>query len=54
MRSREAWLKFKKKSGSMDSLAKILVGMCAGDQEACAVERVTCIDTLKIIAEVRK
>jgi len=30
----------------MDSLAKILVGMCAGDQEACAIERLTYINTL--------
>jgi hypothetical protein len=35
-------------------LAMILVGMCAGDQEACAIERVTSINPLKIIKEVRK
>jgi hypothetical protein len=31
-----------------------LVGMCAGDQKACAIERFTCINPLKIIKEVRK
>jgi hypothetical protein len=39
VRSRDAWLKFKK-NGVTDSLAKILFGMCAGDQKACAVERI--------------
>jgi hypothetical protein len=53
VRSRDAWLK-KKENGGTGSLAKILVGMCAGDQEACAVERITCINTLKIITEIRK
>jgi len=40
VRSRDAWIKFKKNIGGTDSLAKILFGMCAGDQEACAVERI--------------
>ena len=53
MRGRDAWFK-QKKNGGTDSLAKILVGMCAGDQEACAVKRITGINTLKIITEVRK
>jgi hypothetical protein len=42
-----------RKNGGTDSLAKILVGMCAGDQEACAIERITCINTSKIITDVR-
>jgi len=38
----------------MDSLAKILVGMCASDQEACPIEKIKYINQLKIITEVRK
>jgi hypothetical protein len=51
VRGRDAWFK---EIGGTASLPKILVGMCAGDQEACAIERAIFIDLLKIITEVRK